>query len=414
MKKFNKNVKIESLNVKIGRGGGRGSAKNGFFGDFQQILGFSRQNFIKIFGFTLVELLVVIAIIGLLIGLLLPAVQAAREAARRMTCSNNLKQIGIANHTFHDARGGIVPLNVGSGDCASFLALLYPYIEQTALYEKIESNQQVNNNMSSDFYGVVQLSFTAQLNNDWWNGTSANPGDAGLTDADRKAFGSVSIYRCPSRRSGGVHITKETDDQATIYPGPLGDYAAVVVEPSGAHIPEIFSIPYSGGSFGDSWGITSPFLQATGTTTVSDDAHCNGWQPSLTFDNISDGLSNQFFIGEKYIPSSKIGVSCLADWSDFGWDNTYFTSMAWSTSSYARHSYIDGKTNYIAKSPNELSPYSLGYYEENTEASFGGCHQGIVNFLLGDGSVHSVSATLNIDLLHYLSDIQDGNPASLP
>src|SRR2546423_1852227 len=60
-------------------------------------------------GFTLIELLVVIAIIGVLIGLLLPAVQAAREAARRAHCINNLKQIGIALHNYHDALGVFPP-----------------------------------------------------------------------------------------------------------------------------------------------------------------------------------------------------------------------------------------------------------------------------------------------------------------
>jgi prepilin-type N-terminal cleavage/methylation domain-containing protein/prepilin-type processing-associated H-X9-DG protein len=88
-------------------------------------------------GFTLVELLVVIAIIGILIALLLPAVQAAREAARRMQCSNNLHQLGIALHSYHDARG-VFPMN-RTGKTAqnwSALAMISPYVEQANMYNR--------------------------------------------------------------------------------------------------------------------------------------------------------------------------------------------------------------------------------------------------------------------------------------
>lgn len=105
-------------------------------------------------GFTLVELLVVIAIIGVLVALLLPAVQAAREAARRMQCTNNLKQIALADLNYHEVRGNLVPARLGPDGTsshevrhlrdktgrsgASGFVLLLPQLEQNALYDQLD------------------------------------------------------------------------------------------------------------------------------------------------------------------------------------------------------------------------------------------------------------------------------------
>lgn len=114
-----------------------------------------RKNF-RSRGFTLVELLVVIAIIGVLVGLLLPAVQAAREAARRMSCSNNFKQIGLAMHNYHSAYKQLPLQGAGTGigintpnwwqrghdaskQCLSALVGLTPFMEQQALWERISN-----------------------------------------------------------------------------------------------------------------------------------------------------------------------------------------------------------------------------------------------------------------------------------
>ncbi len=115
-------------------------------------------NSLKPKGFTLVELLVVIAIIGILVGLLLPAVQAAREAARRMSCSNNLKQLGLTVHNYHDVYKRLPMFCEGTGDGGNFgnfgtfgptgtsafrlsgIVGLLPYMEQGPLYQMFASN----------------------------------------------------------------------------------------------------------------------------------------------------------------------------------------------------------------------------------------------------------------------------------
>jgi len=90
-------------------------------------------------GFTLVELLVVIAIIGVLVSLLLPAIQSAREAARRMQCTNNMRQIGIAMQNYHDTNG---QLPVGSNSCCwgTWVVEVLPYLELQNLYDLYDNS----------------------------------------------------------------------------------------------------------------------------------------------------------------------------------------------------------------------------------------------------------------------------------
>jgi prepilin-type N-terminal cleavage/methylation domain-containing protein len=196
-------------------------------------------------GFTLIELLVVIAIIAILIGLLLPAVQKVREAAARMSCSNNLKQLGLGAHNYHDTNGYLPPewisppiLPYGAPDgYATWATLLLPFLEQDNQY------RQWN----------LQYPYSFQRPD---------------------AIVQVKTFHCPARP---VPIPSTGDPQ----PGGLSDYAACR------------------GSNDVNGAIV------VGTFVVSADANgvpiITRYQGLNTLQTISDGTSNTLLIGEKHI-----------------------------------------------------------------------------------------------------------------
>jgi prepilin-type N-terminal cleavage/methylation domain-containing protein len=142
--------------------------------------------------FTLVELLVVIAIIGVLIALLLPAVQAAREAARRMQCTNNLKQIGLGIHNFHDTRNGLPP-GIICRYRMSLFPLLFPYMERQQLYDFISGTTDVRR-CTGDKLQVVSDA--------WWytTGVLTNEHRDQLSVASTLIFASLLVAKPPRIR----------------------------------------------------------------------------------------------------------------------------------------------------------------------------------------------------------------------
>ncbi len=156
-------------------------------------------------GFTLVELLVVIAIIGILVAMLLPAVQAAREAARRMRCTNNLKQLGLALQNYHDGVGSFPSVDAFGNNGWGFLPRILPHVEELALYDQINFKDSVAcANMQAAYSASVTILHC--------------PSDPGDTERDDRTIPSGSC-----NGSGGALTSGSVTGQVTHYVGSFGD-----------------------------------------------------------------------------------------------------------------------------------------------------------------------------------------------
>ena len=376
--------------------------------------------------FTLVELLVVIAIIGVLIALLLPAIQAAREAARRMQCANHLKQIGIAVHNFHDTKDGLPPAGIGGRNSQtahvagftrlSFWPLIYPFVEQQGLYSYFQTR-----------------GFRWSYGNPWWT-TDNTASTQVMNDDIRKQFGGVPIYKCPSKRSTGVHITPSPSNVttelyygATGHPpyGPQSDYAIVfsfqlnaaaqqqVSTLNGGHWYEVNSYSTSPSTHHGPFRVSLLVLP----TTSVDSENYNSWGPRDTMAWWQDGTSNQLLVGEKHLPPAYLGVcdteTRRGDCSYMGGGESYMPQMG----RYVRHSTTPANEGDMTKSGIALArpdDDSTSTYSGQTSQAFGSAHPDIVNFLVGDGSVRSVSLTTPAQILAALGTVDDGTNVTLP
>lgn len=287
-------------------------------------------------GFTLIELLVLIAIIATLMALLLPAVQQAREAARRSQCRNNLKQIGLALHNYHDTFNTLPPGNVhklGNQNVAAMAAFgwhsfILPQLDQATLFNALGVNTQ-------DLDSVLR-----------------NPAIQNLPKTK------LDVYRCPSDTAPDLNTQREYDNPYSAafggLPVHLGTANYVGVSGTRWSTPEDWIVNRRD-PFGTMWGDSKVRLH-----------------------DITDGTSNTFVVGER-------------NWR-FGWaanwpgPRNYTGTGIWGMRQHL--SILDVKINDPVLQPNGNPAGSRGFSSEHV----GGAH-----FLFADGRVQFLSENISFN-----------------
>lgn len=325
-------------------------------------------------GFTLIELLVVIAIIAVLIGLLLPAVQKVREAANRMTCSNKLKQLGLAVHNYENTFKKLPPAGRGYGWCGSNpggpgdpaitnmsgLVLLLPYVEQDNIYKQLDLNQafsQQNTGYCCSYQG---------------NQNGAVAGDPATNGNGALLTQQLSIFICPTDNGSREEGTS----------GPYGIGGSL----RGARTNYDYIV-----SRGDAGLGTNGCNNWKTASTAS--KYPFGQNSNTTIAKISDGTSNTFLIGETTTEVANGQGLC---WGYRGWVMTGVDP--------------NGGLNVwdIPSSTGRPLFGTLNSWGQAGSMHVGGCH-----FCMADGSVRFVSEQVASGTLLQVSRMSDSAVTSL-